>query len=92
MEETNNLRNNVYKWRNNNREIYNQYQRNYHNKRMKEDEEYKKMFNERCRINNKKRYDKMRDESGVKKSRGRPKKIRPAVVINNIPCETIESV
>jgi len=63
---------NVKLWRKNNTEEYNDYQRNHYKKRM-EDEETRKKFNERCRINSKRLRDKK--NNGETKSRGRPRKV-----------------
>jgi hypothetical protein len=62
----------IYNYRNKNKDKYNEIQRNYYNK-MKQDEEWKKKFNERCKIYNKKRREKIKNENSGKK--GRPKKL-----------------
>ncbi len=72
---------NVKLWRLNNIERYNEYQRNNYKKKMENEEERKK-FNERCRINSQRLRDKK--ANGVKKTRGRPRK-QKIVVISNIP-------
>jgi hypothetical protein len=82
-EDINYPKNTIYKWREKNRDKYNKYQREYHNKRMLEDEEYKKTFNERCRINSQMR--RMKKNNGIMKPVGRPKKQKKVVSINDIP-------
>ena len=76
---------NVKAWRLKNKEIYNEYQRNYYKKKM-EDEEERKKFNERCRINTKRLRDKK--NNGELKTKGRPRK-QHIVLINEIPLEAI---
>lgn len=72
------------KYRQKNADKYNEKQREYYNE-AKEDEEWKKKFNERCRINNQKYREKKREELGTQvKPRGRPRKQPPPVVINEI--------
>jgi hypothetical protein len=85
-EDINYPKNTIYKWRDKNRDKYNKYQREYHNKRMLEDEEYKKTFNERCRINSQMR--RIKNNNGIKRPRGRPKKTKKVVSINDIPSIT----
>ena len=72
---------NVKVWRLNNKEKYNEYQRNHYKKKMENEEERKK-FNERCRINSKR----LREQknNGQQKSKGRPRK-EHIVLINDIP-------
>jgi len=72
---------NVKVWRLNNKEKYNEYQRNHYKKKMENEEERKK-FNERCRINSKR----LREEknNGKQKPKGRPRK-EHIVLINDIP-------
>tara|TARA_R110002126_G_scaffold31789_1_gene101911 strand:- start:471 stop:755 length:285 start_codon:yes stop_codon:yes gene_type:complete len=76
---------NVKVWRLNNKEKYNEYQRNHYKKKMENEEERKK-FNERCRINSKR----LRDEknNGEIKPKGRPRKSH-IVLINDIPLVAI---
>ena len=76
---------NVKAWRLKNKEIYNEYQRNYYKKKMENEEERKK-FNERCRINTKRLRDKK--NNGELKPKGRPRKSH-IVLINEIPLEAI---
>jgi membrane-bound lytic murein transglycosylase len=73
------------KYRSKNVEKYNEIQRNYYNE-AKEDEEWKKKFNERCKINNQKYREKKREIAvlnGSLKPRGRPRKI-PNINIKNL--------
>ena len=72
---------NVKVWRLNNKEKYNEYQRNHYKKKMENEEERKK-FNERCRIN----WKRLREEknNGQQKPKGRPRK-EHIVLINDIP-------
>lgn len=72
---------NVKAWRLNNKEKYNEYQRNHYKKKMENEEERKK-FNERCRINSKR----LREQknNGETKPKGRPRK-QHIVLINDIP-------
>lgn len=76
---------NVKVWRSNNTEKYNEYQRNYFKKKMENEEERKK-FNERCRINSKRLRDKK--NNGEQKPKGRPRK-EIIVYINEIPLGAI---
>jgi hypothetical protein len=74
------------KYRSKNVDKYNEFQRNYYNE-AKEDEEWKKKFNERCKLNNKKYREKKRAialENGSLKSRGRPRKPIPNINIKNL--------
>ncbi len=76
-------KNAIYKYRSKNIEKYNKLQRDYYDE-AKENEEWRKKFNERCRINNQKYREKKRKELGDNvKSRGRPRK-EIKVVINDI--------
>jgi hypothetical protein len=76
---------NVKTWRLNNKDKYNKYQRNHYKKKMENEEERKK-FNERCRINSKRLRDKK--NNGEIKSKGRPRK--PInIIISDIPLEAI---
>ena len=77
---------NVKTWRSNNTEKYNEYQRKYFKKKMENEEERKK-FNERCRLNSKRLRDKK--NNGETKPKGRPRK-EHIVLINEIPLEAIK--
>ena len=70
------------KYRSKNAEKYNELQRNYYNE-AKEDEEWKKKFNERCKINNQKYREKKRLEKPPN-PKGRPRKPIPNISINSI--------
>jgi len=70
------------KYRSKNSEKYNELQRNYYNE-AKEDEEWKKKFNERCKINNQKYREKKRLEKPPN-PKGRPRKPIPNISINSI--------
>jgi hypothetical protein len=76
---------NVKAWRMKNKELYNEYQRNHYKKKMENEEERKK-FNERCRLNSKRLRDKK--NNGETKPKGRPRK-EHIVLINEIPLEAI---
>jgi len=71
------------KYRKNNLEKFNEKQREYYNE-AKQDEEWRKSFNERCRINNQKYRQKKKETLGEIKPRGRPRKVIPPLIINNI--------
>ena len=68
------MRDAVKRYREKNPEKFNELQRRYYH-RHKNDEEWKKNFNERCRLNNQKRRERIAAENGIeKKPRGRPRK------------------
>lgn len=69
------------KYRKNNMEKYNELQRRYYNQ-AKTDEEWKKQFNDRCRINNQ-RYRENKKKTNPPKPRGRPKKPVPVVIFSD---------
>lgn len=71
------------KYRKNNLEKFNEKQREYYNE-AKQDEEWRKNFNERCKINNQKYRQKKKETLGEIKPRGRPRKVIPPLIINNI--------
>lgn len=72
------------KYRKNNLEKFNEKQREYYNE-AKQDEEWKKNFNERCKINNQKYRQKKKESLGDNiKPRGRPRKVIPPLIINDI--------
>lgn len=72
------------KYRKNNMEKFNERQREYYNE-AKQDEEWKKKFNERCRINNQKYREKKKESLGSSaKPKGRPRKVIPPLDINDI--------
>ena len=71
------------KYRKNNMEKFNEKQREYYNE-AKQDEEWRKKFNERCRINNQKYRQRKKEKSGETKPRGRPRKIIPPLDINSV--------
>lgn len=70
------------KYRSKNVEKYNEIQRQYY-KEAKEDEEWRKKFNERCKINNQKYREKKR-LANPPKPKGRPRKATPQVIITDI--------
>lgn len=73
----------INKYRSKNPEKYNELQRQYYNK-LKEDDEWKEKFNERCRINNKNYRQRKREILGdTVKPRGRPRKPIPVINIVN---------
>ena len=68
------VKNAIYKYRSKNPEKYNEKQREYYDE-AKNDEEWRKKFNERCKINNQKYREKKKQELGEQiKPRGRPRK------------------
>ena len=71
------------KYRKNNLEKFNEKQREYYNE-AKQDEEWRKNFNERCRINNQKYRQKKKESLGEVKPRGRPRKVIPPLIVNEI--------
>jgi hypothetical protein len=71
------------KYRSKNVEKYNELQRNYYNE-AKEDEEWKKRFNERCRENNKK-YRERKRLANPPKPKGRPRNAIPNINTYTIP-------
>lgn len=72
------------KYRQKNPEKFNEKQREYYNE-AKQDEEWRKNFNERCKINNQKYRQKKKESLGDNvKPRGRPRKVAPKVVIGQI--------
>ena len=77
------VKNAIYKYRSKNPEKYNEKQREYYEEASK-DEEWKKKFNERCRIANQKYRENKKTLLGDKvKSRGRPRK-EIKIVINEV--------
>ena len=70
------------KYRQKNAEKYNELQREYYNE-AKQDEEWRKKFNERCKINNQKYRQKKKETLGTK-PRGRPRKVVPTLNIDLI--------
>jgi hypothetical protein len=69
------------KYRSKNVAKYNELQRNYYNE-AKEDEEWRKKFNERCKVHNQKYREKKKELLGDQlKPRGRPRKPAPKVII-----------
>jgi hypothetical protein len=72
----------IYKYRLKNIEKYNELQRNYYSE-AKEDEEWRKKFNERCKENNKKYRDRKRAETPAK-PKGRPRKPLPIIKVMDI--------
>jgi ABC-type oligopeptide transport system ATPase subunit len=68
----------IYKYRENNRDNYNERQRNYYAEKTS-NEEWKAKFNERCKIANQK-YRKLKAEQNPPKPRGRPRKVLPPLV------------
>jgi hypothetical protein len=74
------VRNAIYRYRSKNVDKYNESQRNYYDK-AKTDEEWKKKFNERCKINNDKYREKKKQLLGENvRPRGRPRKVtKPAI-------------
>ncbi len=76
-------KNAIYKYRSKNPEKYNEIQRLYYGE-AKIDEEWRKKFNERCKINNQRYREKKRQELGEQiKPRGRPRK-DIKIVINDL--------
>ena len=72
------------KYRQKNAEKFNELQREYYNQ-SKKDEEWRKRFNERCRINNQKYRQKKKETSGDNpKPRGLPRKNISPLIINDI--------
>ena len=65
------VKNAIYKYRSKNPEKYNERQREYYEEASK-DEDWKKKFNERCRIANQK-YRLKKKEGDIIKKRGRPR-------------------
>jgi hypothetical protein len=63
----------IYKYREKNIQKYNEKQREYYSEAVK-DEDWRKKFNERCKINNKVYRDKKKELSNEVKPRGRPRK------------------
>jgi hypothetical protein len=70
------------KYRSKNVDKYNELQRQYYNE-SKDDDEWRKKFNERCKENNRKYREKKRLENPPK-TIGRPRKTASKVVISNI--------
>jgi hypothetical protein len=67
-------KNAIYKYRSKNPEKYNEKQREYYDD-AKTDEEWRKKFNERCKVNNQKYREKKKELLGDQlKPRGRPRK------------------
>jgi hypothetical protein len=60
-------------YREKNKENYNDYERKYYHLR-KTDDEWRKAFNERCKIANRKRRENLKNTDEPKRGRGRPKK------------------
>ena len=60
-------------YREKNKENYNDYERKYYHMR-KADDEWRKNFNERCKIANRKRREQLKEGEPPKRGRGRPKK------------------
>jgi hypothetical protein len=76
-------KNAIYKYRSKNPEKYNEKQREYSDE-AKEDEEWRKKFNERCKLNNQKYREKKKQLLGENaKPRGRPRK-DIKIVINDL--------
>lgn len=72
------------KYRQKNIEKFNEKQREYYNE-YKQDEEWRKSFNERCRVNNQKYRQKKKETLGDNiKPRGRPRKAVPSLIISDI--------
>ena len=72
------------KYRQKNIEKFNEKQREYYNE-YKQDEEWRKNFNERCKINNQKYRQKKKESLGENaKPRGRPRKVIPSLDISII--------
>lgn len=71
------------KYRKNNIDKINEKQREYYNE-YKQNEEWRKNFNEKCRINNQKYRQKKKESLGEVKPRGRPRKTVPPLDINLI--------
>lgn len=63
----------ILSYRQKNKESYNEYERNYYHLK-KTDDEWRIAFNERCKIANQKRRERLK-EGSPPKSRGRPKKV-----------------
>jgi len=83
------VKNAIYKYRSKNVEKYNEIQRNYYDG-AKKDEEWKKKFNERCKINNQRYREKKKLLLGDNaKPRGRPRK-DIKIVINDLLPSTFE--
>lgn len=78
----------IEKYRNNNLNKYNEYQRDYYHKK-KLLPEWKKKFNERCKLNNQKYRESKRTEPP--KPRGRPKKPLPFTNISKIIINNLEN-
>jgi hypothetical protein len=79
---TENVKKAIYKYREKNIEQYNSFQRMYYENK-KNDTEWKKQFNERCRLNNAK-YREKRRQDNPPKPKGRPRKPIPNIVIDSI--------
>lgn len=74
----------IYKYRDANRDEYNERQRNYYHK-VKENSEWRENYNFRCREANKKYRDKKLLQSGLeKRPRGRPRKITIEVELEEV--------
>lgn len=72
------------KYRQKNIEKFNEKQREYYSE-YKQDEEWRKKFNERCKINNQKYRQKKKETlGGAVKPRGRPRKIIPPLIVAEI--------
>ena len=72
------------KYRQKNAAKYNELQREYYNE-AKQDDEWRKKFNERCKVNNQKYRQKKKETLGDNvKPRGRPRKVVPPLSIDLI--------
>lgn len=69
---TNSVKKAIYKYRDNNRDVYNERQRNYYADK-KNDDDWKQKFNEKCKLYNKE-YRRRKAEANPPKPRGRPRK------------------
>ena len=72
------------KYRHKNIEKFNEKQREYYSE-YKQDEEWRKNFNDRCKVNNQKyRLKKKESLGGAVKPRGRPRKVIPPLIVADI--------